>query len=173
MARTHSTPWLMWYFNSKSVHQNQELEFACIQHGRNESLPVSAESETESLMQCKPFEKPHKHPEPPRCTNPVVKIASCKNDVPIAARDLSWLLLRLLPRKVLPLPSEMKCLERQVTPLWAEFNSQITERKEVFTSVAYAPVIMPSLQIWQQSTPQCSSARRCLQALASRCQFKQ
>jgi hypothetical protein len=73
-------------FQQQSVHQIQELEFACIQHRRNKSLPASAEAEF--LMQCKPFAKPHKCPEPPRCTNPVGKIASCKNDVPIAVHDL-------------------------------------------------------------------------------------
>lgn len=93
----------------------------------------------EEITQIQRFEKPTKRPEPPRYNNAAEKIKPYQNMR--GSTDLPWLLLRLLPRDILPLPENLVHLKYQVIPFWTGFNHTLSEPKSSCTNVSYAPTI--------------------------------
>jgi hypothetical protein len=109
-----------------------------IQHGKEKSLVI--DDETESLMQCVAFQKPQKRPEPCRIARATEKANSCALEVS-GVRDISWCLLRLVSRGLIPMPADLETVSTQVIPFWTGFNYLVAEKKESYTAVAYAPII--------------------------------
>ena len=55
-------------------------------------------------------------------------------------RDVVWILLRMVPRNLLP-PGPQVNTNDVIVPLWTGFNAQLSNRNNSFTATAYAPII--------------------------------
>ena len=122
-------------FQKQSADDSPPTEIG-VKRGMEKSLDISGEAE--SLMQCVPFVKPKVRPEPTRHENVLEKFNSCWMEV-TPVQDLSWCLLRLLPRSILPIA--FKSVDSQVIPFWTGYNHKLATKKSTYTAVAYAPII--------------------------------
>ena len=58
----------------------------------------------------------------------------------VAVRDLSWVLMRMLPRGLLPYHPALS-QDTSVVSLWSGFSAQLSQPKLTYTATAYAPII--------------------------------
>ena len=109
-----------------------------IEHKKSKSLALCQQSE--SLKQCDAFEKPKIRAVPTQREMVIYKLNSCKTDMnPVL--DLTWCLLRLLHRGVLPVPNGVDITPNQMIPFWTGFNHNLSRKRTSYTAVTYAPII--------------------------------
>ena len=95
------------------------MEISRIKRKTDKSLKLTVE--IEHLMQIQRYEKPIRRPEPPRYEDAIQKVKKCQS-LAVPTIDLSWILVRLLSREILPIPENLVCIKHQVVPFWTGFN---------------------------------------------------
>lgn len=124
------------------IFQQQRLgnvhDLQRIKRVSDKSLQVTPD--IEKLTQCNAKINIKNRSQPPRSHSPVDKITSCGEDCN-PTQNMTWVLLRMVSRQVLPLNPSFICNNSQIIPMWNGFNSTLREVEPVFTRAAYAPVI--------------------------------
>ena len=103
--------------------------------------------ETEEVLQltkCEPYQLPSKRPVPPISHDILRKInnLNISNQATNGTKETAWLLLRMIPRGVLPITSPP---DKSVVPLWKGYNAKIlipnSCRLQTKTHRAHLPII--------------------------------
>ena len=110
----------------RQMPTQESPEAAHVSRGRDRSMSVSADAAL--ITKCRPFQKPDQLPEPPRREGAMQKVNSVLRKTTYA-RDISWVLLRLVPQKILPLLAAPPT-DKQTVPFWTGFNAQLSKAEE-------------------------------------------
>jgi hypothetical protein len=87
------------------------------------------------------LEQPRTRPEPTQHDKAVEMLQSCVLGADVCIPELKWVLLRMVSRNVLPLPTIADISDHQVIPFWSGHNKTLTPKQDGFTAVGYAPII--------------------------------
>lgn len=98
-----------------------------------------------NIMKTLPFRKPQKRPEPNRISDARQKVDLELNKMTpfCSPKELTWALLRQVPRGILPAPEGFQGSLTQVIPFWTGYNSKIAgcDDSPTVTVAAYPPII--------------------------------
>lgn len=128
---------------ARVLFQEQFLAHSPTEANLKRSTHRSLKNTDTTLLKVLPFAKPLKRPEPPRIPNAcqVLEREMAKHRKFSSVKDLTWALLRQIPRGTLPLPAGTET-NNQVVPFWTGYNSMIRQDRETSVTVtAYPPII--------------------------------
>ena len=129
----------------RTLYQNYLLTKKTPTHARikkESSKSLKITPEIEALTSPLPYNPPKVRPVPPRTDNALAKIKSTqyKDNVTTGVCDMTWVMLRMLCRGLLPKPNDPKYMT-QVVSLWRGYNTRIIPQSSYVTKSVCRPVI--------------------------------
>ena len=88
------------------------------------------------------YSKPAKRSEPPPVPDAAKTLQKMKEQMKIEPTDLTWLLLRVTPRRIFsPMLPDIPFDPNARISFWTGFNAMLSEKSSTHTKAAYAPII--------------------------------